>query len=129
VTSALVTAVLSAGIATAAEARGPSNIGVRFAQPPQHLVVATRLPAAPHYVGVVERLPPKPVFKQPTWGTVDCRLPDCRVHHGPVSPASGSVSGGDPGGGQGGGGGGGGDGGGGGHLCMGDRDCGPLRQD
>jgi hypothetical protein len=124
--STLVAAVLSGGIATADAAHGPGNVGIRLAQPAQHAVAATRLAPAPRYVGVVDRVPPKPVYKPPTWGTVDCRLPDCRVHHGTGGPANGSVSGGDPGGGQGGGDGG---GGGSGHRCMGDRDCGPLRQD
>jgi hypothetical protein len=123
-TSTLVAAALSVGMAAAAEARGPGNMGIRLANPPQHLVVGTRLPPRPQYAGIVARLP-KPVLSKPTWGT-DCLPPDCRVHHGTGGAAGGSVSGGDPGGGQGGGGGG---GGGGGHLCLGDRDCGLLRPD
>jgi uncharacterized membrane protein YgcG len=125
-TSALAAAVLSLGMAAAAEAHGSGNMGIRLQNPPQHLVVGTRLPPRPLYAGIVARLP-RPLLSKPTWGT-DCRPLDCRVHHATGGAANGSVSGGQGGGGGGGGGDGGG-GGGSGHRCLSDRDCGPLRQD
>jgi hypothetical protein len=127
-TSTFVAAALSVGLATAAEAHGPGNMGIRFHNPPQHIVAGPRLPPRPQYAAVVGHLTAKPAFFKPPPGG-DCKLPDCRVHHGTGGAAGGSVSGGDPGSGQGGSGGGDGGGGGGGHLCLSDRDCGPLHQD